>query len=377
MNTINKRNNTRFNNYKSGFTLIELMVSLVISLIVVAAASYVYLYSRQSNRSTDAATQLNEQGRQALELVLREVEMAWASPTVKSISTVQNDASTWPYVFNNSSTLSQDLRGDRMHGLYGCSASLPSITFDGTAPPVRVPSCSNAGRYTFPGPGGATIVPDSVMVSHFTFDYTRTSNGQGADCLGQALVPASAGVGDQFNFSRSAAVSPLPVQAINSFAIRPTVISQEGVNVTIGSLACVGNGNPGVWQPIFLGVDDMVISYGVGNNVAGDVDTSPATAGVRYYTATEVNSLPGVTEKPVGAAFNVVYSPWRSVTSVRVCLMVRTQVNTAGANQTLAGTTRDCRGNLVEGFADGWVRRAFTGTVSLRNRNQSIVGAPS
>lgn len=363
--------------YRGGFTLIELMVSLVISLIVVAAASYVYLYSRQSNRSTDAATQLNEQGRQALELVLRELEMAWASPTVKAITADQKFPSTWPYVFSTDSTLSQNLLGDRMHGLYGCTAALPSITFDGTAPPARAPTCTTTGRYSFTGPGGATIYPDSVMASHFTFDYTRTRNGEGVDCLGQSLVPASTSVGDQFNLSRSVALSPLPVQAVNIFAIRSTVISQEGVNVTIGSLACAGNGNPGVWQPIFLGVDDMVILYGVGNSTSGNVITDPATAGVQYYTATAVNALPSIVETPIFGGFNVAYSPWRSVTSVRVCLMVRTQVNTAGVNQTLVGTTRDCRGNLVEGFTDGWVRRAFTGTVALRNRNQSLVGAPS
>lgn len=71
-----------------GFTLIELMIAIAISLIILLAVSQVYLASNDTQRSQTDATRLNENGRFALALVSDELRKAglhniWAPGVAK------------------------------------------------------------------------------------------------------------------------------------------------------------------------------------------------------------------------------------------------------------------------------------------------------
>lgn len=61
---------------QSGFTLVELMVAVTIGLIVVGAVGYVYLSARQSFRTTDNMSRIQENARLAIETIARDVRMA-------------------------------------------------------------------------------------------------------------------------------------------------------------------------------------------------------------------------------------------------------------------------------------------------------------
>jgi Tfp pilus assembly protein PilW len=141
------------------------MVALVISLVTVAAASYAYLATRQSSRATDANSQLNEQGRQALDFMLREVQMAWSLPAVRAI-TGQAFADRWAPMFpvtvaaGSVRPYVQFLTGGRHHGIFGCSGNLATINL------------TAGGANTAPACSGATYNnSDSISVSYFTYDY--------------------------------------------------------------------------------------------------------------------------------------------------------------------------------------------------------------
>jgi len=59
-----------------GFSLIELMVAITLGFIVVGAIGYLYLGSRQTFRTTDAMSRIQENARYALQTTARDVRMA-------------------------------------------------------------------------------------------------------------------------------------------------------------------------------------------------------------------------------------------------------------------------------------------------------------
>lgn len=70
-----------------GFTLIELMVALTISLIVAAALTQVYAGTRQTNRVQEMQSRLTEDGRFALSMLQRVISQAGFRPTVNGLLT--------------------------------------------------------------------------------------------------------------------------------------------------------------------------------------------------------------------------------------------------------------------------------------------------
>lgn len=65
---------------QAGFSLIELMVSIAISLIVMAAALSAYQSAAQLNRVAAAQSKMNEDGQAALALLSRDIRMAGSNP---------------------------------------------------------------------------------------------------------------------------------------------------------------------------------------------------------------------------------------------------------------------------------------------------------
>jgi type IV pilus assembly protein PilW len=63
-------------NRQAGLTLIELMVSLVIGLLLAIIASSTYLYSKQAYNAVSANSQLEENGRLALNLLAKNIQSA-------------------------------------------------------------------------------------------------------------------------------------------------------------------------------------------------------------------------------------------------------------------------------------------------------------
>jgi Type IV Pilus-assembly protein W len=183
------------------------------------------------------------------------------------------------------------------------------------------------------------------------------------------------------------APNQLPVQVVNRFSLIASSVNYDGVVQTVGSLACTGNGNAAVPQPLFLGVEQLVIRYGtvpVDTLPSGAVNTlatppqtgsfvsDPAATSLTYRTATQVSAQPTMQEALFGVATIVDdFSPWRRVGAVQVCLLVRTQANTRNDNVLTAAnaaTTLDCNGAAVPSAGAGWIQRTFVGTVPLRNR---------
>ena len=71
---------SRFIRSQSGFTLIELMISLALGLLVVAAAGGLFLSNRQVFATTSALNRVQENGRVSYEMISRDIREAGGNP---------------------------------------------------------------------------------------------------------------------------------------------------------------------------------------------------------------------------------------------------------------------------------------------------------
>ena len=71
------------NNKAKGFTLIELMISLVLGSVILGAVLYIFLSNSQTYRMNEAQSRVQENGRFALELLTREIRHAGFNPTME------------------------------------------------------------------------------------------------------------------------------------------------------------------------------------------------------------------------------------------------------------------------------------------------------
>lgn len=80
---------------QSGFTLVELMISLVLGLLVAGAAAGIFLSNQRTFRATDSLARIQENARVAFELMARDVREAAGNPCGKNLpmANVLNGAS--------------------------------------------------------------------------------------------------------------------------------------------------------------------------------------------------------------------------------------------------------------------------------------------
>jgi type IV pilus assembly protein PilW len=81
-----------------GLSLIELMISMVLGLIVIASASAIFISNRQTYRATESMGRLQEGGRISFELMSRDIRQAAGNPCARDLpiaNVLQNSAVNW------------------------------------------------------------------------------------------------------------------------------------------------------------------------------------------------------------------------------------------------------------------------------------------
>ena len=95
-----------------GFTIVELMVSLLLSIIVVGGTVGIYLNNQESFRVTQDIGKIQENGRFAFELMTREIREAGSNPcALKAVASVIRDGSgttPWWADWNNGTLIGYD-----------------------------------------------------------------------------------------------------------------------------------------------------------------------------------------------------------------------------------------------------------------------------
>ncbi len=283
-----------------GYTLVEIMVSLLIGAMLIGAVISVVIGSGLTGRRQDSQSQLAEDGQIAINLLASQLRMAGHWIPASPMPSLEPEVPV----------------------LFGCQNG-----FAGIAAAFADLDCAT-------GTGN-----DAIAIRYAPTNMSATVVN---DCLG-AQVTA------------------------------PWVDNRYYIGTTNGNpaLMCRGNGGTGNATPQALipNVESMQLRYGVADVNAPPppglpvIYDRPSYSGqtTQYLRASELTDN-------CSSALSAVES-WCSVTSVRICLIMRSADTTAETGFTYT----DCDGEEVTSD-DRRIRRAVTTTISLRNRTAVAPG---
>lgn len=224
-----------------GLSLVELMISAVLGLFIIAGLSTVYISSKQTYVLREQTSELDENARTAIRTLREHIEHAGYSSVIGQ--------QVNPYI------------------LLPNSAVPTSVNCSGTDKSVLTP---NIIKMTANGVGTNS---DQIAITYLA------DNALNTDCTGTAL-PANC-LPPTFD-NRSARL------VYSSFAVSASDTQKNSLGTSIPSLQCAGSRNA-TSQPIAQGIENMQILYGV--------DTTVPTANVRrmwdvdvYWNAAQVTA---------------------------------------------------------------------------------------
>ena len=295
---------------EAGLTLIELMVSLVIGLLLAIVASSTYLYSKQAYNAVSENSQMEENGRLALNLLAQNIRSAgFVTLNVADGEPVPTPRKILGCEFGMTDPQAATSTAD----LETCLASLP--------------------------PG--TTQSNSISV-FYQSDPPNTSgpNYQGVDCIGNSPV-------DTLYVSASGFATTTWVVRSHFYVSTTTVGTPYGTT-TMGQLSCATDPTGALTagsfqaQPLIPGVHQL---------------------GVRYVLPTDSRDFaPG--QRSI-RAIDMLPAEWERVVQVELCVL--TKAIQPSGNDTATNVT-DCFGNQFIPPPSQSYRR-FTTTVNLRNRS--------
>jgi type IV pilus assembly protein PilW len=318
-----------------GFSLVELLIAVAINMVVVIAASYLYLGTRESQRAATEKAGLYETGKFALDVMGRDLENAGFFPAYRaeSASVVNvvgvyfNPVASTPTAFNA--------------GVFGCD--------DQRFNPTTSTCVAN--------PTGITA--DTLVINYFTIDAFGLDVGQRGDCQRQNVgndATNTSRIGSGTNTSPFIGTPPTrPLFVSNRYTLTPANLKIEGNAIATSGLACNGNGiNPQgtTYQPMIAGIEQMRFRYGVFN-------TEDTQQPAQFLTAANVTASGNV------ALFGADRSGWQRVSSVRICLLVRT-METVRRQGVTSYTLEDCDGTS-QTYTDGVERRVVSQIFAAKN----------
>lgn len=325
--------------HQLGFNLIELMVAITLGFIVVGAVGYLFLGSRQSFRTTDNLSRMQENARYALETMARDVRMAGyigcGNLQSMAVNTIANppvpDLSSGSAITGEESGIAiPNYRGTitRVAGdaVTVIGAFGGGVNLTGNLDPSNANIQIAGNPYGFEK-GDALIVSSCTNADIFT--ATTVSNSGGITTVAHA---SNTNTGNR----------------VGTYGSTDVLLKMEQYTYFIGENPA---GNPALYRAsltggtveLVEGVWDMQIEYGVDTTVPMD------GAAEDYLTATEVGAN------------------WSQVISARISLLVVGEDNTLTAPQTYT-----FNGGPVTPAAAAPDRlrlhQVFTTTVGLRNR---------
>jgi type IV pilus assembly protein PilW len=337
-------------NKSRGFGLVELMVAITISLILLGAVGYVFLGSRQTFRTQDDFSRIQENVRYALDQVGVDVRMAGYSGcvNVSSIDPLNPTAIPINVIANGAPTV---LLSDAMRGYDGATWAAP-----GTAPTnwiggTGVFHITRAAAQGVNLTGNMTAVNANIQVNGNPAGFVAEQALLISDCTSADLfrttnvssggtVTIAHSISNCSNIGMACNTSNNLSKAYGSNA---EVYSLLSMTYFIGSNAA---GNPALYrrqdfeaaEELVENVENIVMRFGIDTNNDFIVDS--------YVSA--------------GAVTN-----WRQVMTARLSLVFRSNSNNVATQvqpYVVEGTT------VTPTSTDRRLRQVATATYGLRNR---------
>ena len=302
---------------QAGRTIVEIMIALTLGLVILAAALAVYSSSSSGSNLSETESRLNEDGLVALTLLQQQLHLA---SFIRQVT-----ATTAGYTYTT------NLGGA---GVRGCSGGFTN----------------NTATYASLGCNGTSTTSSDALSIRYEADVNNSLavGSSPTNCVGNPIYATTTA-----DATTAASISPYAL-ADNRYFIRTT-----GTASGSPELSCTGaNGTSSTANfdgptPLLENVENMSLVYGVTSGTA-------TTQIVAYMSAAAIDTT---------FSTDTVDMRWRRVLSVKICLLVRSAIKNPRYDGTDAtsGTYVDCN-NATQTNSDGYLRRAFTTTVMLRNR---------
>ena len=349
--------------WSRGFTLVELLIAMVLSMVVIGAVIAVFLANRQSYRATEGLSRVQENVRLAFEQMARDMREAGAVPCGARINSANGDADApiFNVLTNNTGVWWEDWT--RALSGYETGTAFPGAT-------VAIPQAADIGAgsdavQTLAGIGTGMAVASHNATTHLITmraaghgiangdlamicNYVQGAILQANNVAGNVIGHSTGGTPGNFQAdlewgSFGGVVTPKPY----TFSTNSIVVPLQSSGWYVG---CNGRAACNIDQGRSLYRTRLV---NTGGTVAPQVDE--IVDGVRgmnieYLEMTPAGVLPAAYVNAAGV------TSWNMVVSARIILTVST------LEQSL--TTGNAAGNNTR------LTRVLTHVVNLRNRVQ-------
>lgn len=347
------------NGQASGFSLVEMMVSITIGLIILAAISTLFVSNKKTYSTQDRLARLQENARFAMHYLARDARMAGYFGCLDESTDVSSTLNAGSYIYGPTTGGMIAIEGlENAAGNWYPSAvsDVPTDIKTGTdAVTVRMSAdpASTPITITKPMPPNSAVFDVSDTTGIADGDIIMVGDCASADILQVTQTPS--GLKIQHNTGDTDpppgnANKPLSKQ-YNSAQIFKFIARMYYVATKAnGTPALFMSENGGAAQELVEGVEDLQILYGK------DTDTT-------------VDGVPNVYLK-AGEAGLTTTSDWSRVKSVRIGMLVRT-LNDKDTDVDIR-STYDVNGTTFTvpttgGIRDKFQRRVFVSTHQLRN----------
>lgn len=374
---------------QSGFTLVELMIAITISIILLNGVLQIFQSSKQSYRVADGLGRMQESARYALDVLSQDIRMAGFLPCRKTtnIANVLNDTDG-----------EFDFFGAPLIGFEGNVSTFPAeFQVEGTAHGTRLVG-SDGIRILRGGNDVYSIESHNPTSAQFKLNNQHDIED------GDILLVCDAENASIFQVSNS--------NQANVTIVHNTGTGSPG-NCTKGlgfPVSCTTNGNPHTYGDGSQVVSFSSVIYYIGPSLSNATPgrTAPATNSLFRRSLGNDNGdfifddpeelvegietmqlLYGVAADPNSAAIRYVeaddvvvdagagINEWLNVVSVRIGFLLHTPEEIATANDSTAynvlGTQIDSTGTDITYPSDARQRYVFSETIKLRNRGLGVL----
>lgn len=325
------------------------MVAITITMVMVVAASYLYLASSESRKVQYDQQMVSENGQFAMDMIGRDLlnagfyPMVWQnlpSPSTGGIQTTTIFRSG--FYFNPHNTATRTVAAFDT-GIFGCEG----MRFDSAIAQLNCVSHANVAN-----------TADTLIVNYFTTDAMGSNIGHRLDCV-RGNVSGAAENTDRAGTGKTDTVGlqpNAPLFVSNRYTLSSVTYTIEDRTVSTLGLNCTGNTNVALadTRPLIVGIEDLQLRFGVHT----DLNTLQPS---QFYRADEMAAVAPLVSSGISL------SAWNRVVAVEVCIIARGLLGSklAEADGTVASFT-NCSGDTVTP-ADRDLRRQMRKTFAVRN----------
>jgi type IV pilus assembly protein PilW len=323
--------NARLHDLNRGFSLVELMVALVITLILLAGVAQIFLSSKKSFTIQNALGRQQENGRYVLDTLaqdlrragylggaLRVEETTWSLPLATGADTCATTSTDWATMLDRP-----------IYGLDDTATGYACVTnyLQGDVLVVR---------YAAPWAVGGITTP-SIVTDHL---YLRSNP---TDPKKARIYKGNSGEPSPLANDRDAEL----VAHTYYIGTSSQTCSNDGSAIpSLFRVGLDGSGNPTSPEEIASGIEQLQVQYGVDTN--GDLSVE------QYLDADAISTNTATTPN------------WDQVVSARVWVLTRAECPETGYTNTNTYDIGDV--SFTPAASDHYRRQLYQTTVKLRNR---------